>query len=69
MDMVKGDVKPTAEESTHGPIKSATQLLNEFLSANNIELTQTQLSQSIKFVSDGAIIITKPEIGARYRNG
>lgn len=47
---------------------SAIQVLNEFLQANNIELTQTPLSQMTALISDGSFMIKKPEIGARYKD-
>lgn len=50
-------------ESTRKP---ASQLLTEFLNANNMRLTITPIKNAISQVDDGSIIIKPSEISAKY---
>ena len=46
------------------PKESANQLFNRLLKENNLTLVQTPvqpLQKSIKFISDGSVIINQPE--------
>jgi hypothetical protein len=55
-----------ASKRTPTKVKSATQALNEFLEKNNIDLTIDPIQKTIKFVSDGSIIVEKPSFKATY---
>ena len=46
--------------------KSATEVLNEFLEKNKISLTIDPIQKSIKFISDGSVIVEQPSFKAKY---
>jgi hypothetical protein len=50
------------------PTKPAAQVLKEFLELNKIELTVSTLTEGIKTVSDGSIILSNPKIIVNYKN-
>lgn len=58
--------KPEPKEPSKTKI-SANDLLLEILRKTNIELVVNPLD--VKTVSDGSIIITKPRVLARYKDG
>jgi len=49
------------------PKLPAMNMINEFLKRTGIELTVDYLTNCVKSVSDGSIIISKPSIGAKYK--
>lgn len=49
------------------PVKTAMQLLQEFLVENNIVLIQGVGERDIRTISDGSIIVGKPTIRAEFQ--
>jgi hypothetical protein len=64
MKTISGSTNPIP---TVLPKKSATEVFNQFLSDNNMVLVTSPLADSVKLVSDGSLVITKPEITVRYK--
>ena len=65
IDLSNPDVEITIPKQQHLP----KELLERFLLDNNLELTVSPISENIKYVSDGSVILAKPVIRIAYKNG